>query len=344
MKRALLIVSVLAAVPVVAQQPPGSPVPFPLARVIRLDPAIDGIVPPLATVDQWDAGYVFVEGPVWTSDGSLLFSDIPANTIFKTKDGDRAGGLEVKTTTFRKPSGYDGTDRRPGQHVGSNGLTIDRQGRVYVAEHGNRRISRIDTNGRLTVLADKYDGKRLNSPNDLVLKSDGSIYFTDPPYGLPQQDKDPGKELPYSGIYRLKDGEVELLNNELPRPNGIAFSPDERHLYVANSENSRKIWMRYELKPDGTLEPGTLFLDVTAEPMQGIPDGLKIDTQGNLYGTGPGGVWIVSPEGKPLGRIELPELPANVAFGDDGKMLYMTARTSVYRIRISVPGPRPCCP
>jgi gluconolactonase len=341
MKRAILV-AVALSVRLGAQQPP-APVgvpqaqpPLPTARVVRLDPGIDGIVQPGAVIERWDAGYGFVEGPVWTSDGALLFSDIPGNTIFKTT-------TDRKTTVFRKPSGYSGLDRRPGQHVGSNGLTVDRQGRVIVAEHGNRRISRIETSGQLTVLADKYDGKRLNSPNDVVFKSDGSLYFTDPPYGLPLQDKDPAKELPFSGIYRLKDGNVELLDRELPRPNGIAFSPDERYLIVGNSENNRKVWMRYELKPDGTLDAGTLFLDVTEPAMPGIPDGLKVDTLGNVYGTGPGGVWVMSPQGKPLGRIELPELPANVAFGDDGKTLYVTARTSVYRIRISVAGPRPCC-
>jgi gluconolactonase len=343
MKRALAFAFVVSMASLAAQQAPPAPVgvpgaqaPLPVARLVTLDPAFNALVAPDAAIERWDFGYGFVEGPVWTSDGALLFSDIPGNAIFKTT-------TDRKTTVFRKPSGYSGNDRRPGQHVGSNGLTVDRQGRVIAAEHGNRRVSRIDPDGRLTVLADRYEGKRLNSPNDVVLKSDGSIYFTDPPYGLPLQDKDPAKELTVSGIYRLRNGRVELLAGDLARPNGIAFTPDERHLIVANSENDRKIWMRYELTPDGALNPGTLFLDVTSEKMAGIPDGLKIDTLGNLYGTGPGGVWVVSPQGRALGRIELPELPANVAFGDDGKSLYMTARTSVYRIRLNVAGPRPCC-
>jgi len=346
MKRAFLL-AVALTTSLTAQQAPPAPIgvpqaqpPLPPARVVVLDPAMTTLVAADAAIERWDYGYGFVEGPVWTKDGALLFSDIPGNAIIQTT-------ANRVTTIFRKPSGYSGNDRRPGQHVGSNGLTVDRQGRVLVAEHGNRRVSRIDGNGRLTVLADKYDGKRLNSPNDVEVKSDGTIYFTDPPYGLPLQDKDPGKELPFSGVYRLKEGSsgntVELLTSELARPNGIAFSPDERFLILANSENDKRLWMRYELKADGTLNPGTLFLDVTAEKMAGIPDGLKIDLQGNVFATGPGGVWVISPQGKPLGRIELPELPANVAFGDDGRTLYMTARTSVYRVRLNVAGPRPCC-
>jgi gluconolactonase len=341
---AVLTVALLVTASMAAQQPPPAPVgvpqaqpPLPPARVIVLDPAMSSLVEPDAAIERWDMGYGFVEGPVWTRDGALLFSDIPGNTIFRTT-------ADRKTTVFRKPSGYDAVDRRPGQHVGSNGLTLDREGRLIVAEHGNRRVSRIDAGGRLTVIADRFDGKRLNSPNDVIVKSDGTIYFTDPPYGLPLQDKDPAKEIPFSGIYRIRNGTVELLASELARPNGMAFTPDERFLIVANAENDRKIWMRYELKPDGTLNPGTLLLDATKEPMGGIPDGLKIDSLGNIYATGPGGVWVMSPQGTPLGRIELPELPANVAFGDDGRMLYMTARTSIYRIRVTVQGLRACCP
>ncbi len=322
---------------ILSRQPqPGGPPPLPPARVVRLDPALDAVVPPGAAIERFDAGYGFTEGPVWTRDGALLFSDVPGNTIFRVTSARQA-------SIFRKPSGYDALDRRPGQHVGSNGLTVDRQGRLIIAEHGNRRVTRLESNGQLTVLADRYDGKRLNSPNDVVVTSDGSVYFTDPPYGLPGQDADPGKELMSNGIYRVRDGKVELLSSELSRPNGIGFSPDEKFLYVANSDQARRIWMRFVLKPDGTLEPGTVFLDVTAEAAGGIPDGLKLDAAGNLYATGPGGVWIVSPQGTPLGRIEAPEMPANVAWGDDGSTLYMTARTSIYRIRLNARGPRPCC-
>jgi sugar lactone lactonase YvrE len=310
----------------------------PAGRVVRLDPALDAIVPANAAVERVATGFAFTEGPVWTRDGALLVSDIPANAIVRIEPSG-------ETSVFRSPSGYDGGDARPGGHVGSNGLTIDREGRLLIAEHGNRRVTRLEADGRLTVVADRYDGRRLNSPNDIVVKSDGAIYFTDPPYGLPLQDKDPGKELEWSGIYRVRNGQVELLNRELSRPNGLAFSPDERYLYVANSEPNRRIWMRYDVRPDGTLGEGTVFLDLTADAGRGIPDGFKVDTAGNLYLTGPGGVSIVSPQGTVLGRIETPEGPANVAWGgDDGQTLYITARTSVYRIRLNAPGPRPCCP
>ncbi|MCS7316367.1 MAG: SMP-30/gluconolactonase/LRE family protein, partial [Bryobacteraceae bacterium] len=182
----------------------------------------------------------------------------------------------------------------------------------------------------------------LNSPNDAVFRSDGSLYFTDPPYGLPKQDQDPAKELPFCGIYRLADGKLQLLSKELTRPNGLAFSPDEKYLYVANSDAKRKIWMRFEVRPDGTLGASSVFYDVTNETAPGLPDGLKADRKGNVYATGPGGVWIFSPEGKHLGTIEPPEVPANCAWGDaDARTLYMTARSSIYRIRLNIPGIRP---
>lgn len=313
-----------------AQGPPQTP-----GRVVKLDPALDAIVAENAAVEKVAGGFGFVEGPVWTRDGALLFSDIPANTIMRLVPGQDA-------TVFLKPAGYTGTEpRTPGSHFGSNGLTFDRQGRLLVAEHGDRRISRLDANGTRIVIADKWDGKRLNSPNDLVVRSDGAIYFTDPPYGLPQQAKDPGKEIPFSGIYRLADGKVQLLAQDLAFPNGLGFSPDEKMLHVANSEQGRRVWMRYEVKADGTLGGGTVFYDANAEPGRGIPDGLKIDTAGNLFGTGPGGVMIISPAGKLLGRIEVPEQPANVAWGDDGRTLYITARTSVYRVKVVSGGQRP---
>jgi sugar lactone lactonase YvrE len=321
--------------------PPQSAAPAPApqgqSRIVRLDPALDALVPAGAVIERVATGFAFTEGPVWTRDGALLFSDIPANAIVRVTP---AG----ETTVFRTPSGFDGTDARPGSHVGSNGLTIDREGRLLIAEHGNRRVTRLEPDGRLTVIADRYDGRRLNSPNDIVVKSDGTIYFTDPPYGLPQQDKDPAKEIEWSGIYRVRDGRVELLSRDLSRPNGLAFSPDERYLYVANSEPARRIWMRYDVRSDGTLENGTVFLDLTADEGRGIPDGFKVDVRGNLYLTGPGGVIVVSPQGTVLGRIETPEGPANVGWGDDGRTLYITARTSVYRVRLNVGGPRPCCP
>jgi len=312
-----------------AQAPSG------VGRIHRADAALDQIVPPTAVIEKLAEGFGFTEGPVWLPEGSLVFSDIPNNAIHRwTPDG--------KVVIFRKPSGYDGAQAPPGAFIGSNGLTLDRQGRLIICEHGNRRVTRLEKNGKLTVLADRFEGKRLNSPNDAVVKSDGSLYFTDPPYGLVKQDQDPAKELPFCGIYRLVGGKLQLLSKDLTRPNGLAFSPGEKFLYVANSDVQRKIWMRFEVRPDGTLGAARVFYDVTSEKADGLPDGLKVDSKGNLYATGPGGVWVFSPEGKHLGTIQPPEVPANCAWGDkDGRTLYMTARKGLYRIRLAVPGIRP---
>jgi gluconolactonase len=293
------------------------------------------IVPSAARVEQLATGFRFTEGPVWTRRGELLFSDIPCNTIFRWT---QAGAV----SEYRKPSGYDGNDAAPGAHIGSNGLTLDAESRVIVCEHGNRRITRIEANDRVTVLTDRYQGKRLNSPNDLVYRSDGTLYFTDPPYGLAGRDKDPRKELPFNGIYCLAGGTLRLLSTELNRPNGLAFSPDEKHLVVANSDPARKIWMRFDVRADGTLENGSVFFDATEAAQPGLPDGMKVDRLGNFYCTGPGGIWILSPEGTHLDTIEFPEVPANCAWGDeDARTLYVTARTSIYRIRLCIPGIRP---
>lgn len=327
-----VLVTAMVALTLAQQAPP------PPAQVVRLDPALDAIIAPGATIEKVATGFGFVEGPVWTRQGSLIFSDIPGNAIMRLTPAGVA-------TVFRAPI-YYGTNYRQGFHIGSNGLTLDKEGRVVIAEHGSRRITRLETTGEMTILADKFEGKRLNSPNDLVVKSDGAVYFTDPPYGLPQQNTDPAKELPYSGIFRILNGKVELMSKEMELPNGIGFSPDEKFLYVANSDPQKRFWRRFEVKADGTLGASTVFYNIPAPPdaPAGIPDGLKIDTKGNLFGTGPGNAfWIISPEGKLLGRIELPEVPANGAWGDDGKTLYMTARTSIYRIHLLTSGKQPCC-
>ncbi len=313
-----------------------------VGSVERLDPAFDRIVPASAKIEKVADGFKFTEGPIWIHAGYLLFSDIPNNSIMKwTPDG--------KVTVFMHPSGYRGTSPFKGPESGSNGLTLDRQGRLTIAEHANRRVTRLEKDDKtLTVLAEKYEGKRLNSPNDLVWKSDGSLYFTDPPYGLQtQRDDDPLKELPFNGVFRIApagkgEWKPEPLIKDLTRPNGIAFSPDEKFLYIAVSDSARKVWMRYEVKPDGTLGPGKVFFDATASKEEGAPDGMKVDRRGNVYGTGPGGVWVFSPQGKHLGTIKTPEIPANCNWGDaDGKTLYMTARTGLYRIRLNIPGVRP---
>jgi gluconolactonase len=314
-------------------------------EVVRLDPALDQIISSDTKVEKLAGGFGFVEGPVWVRQGGyLLFSDIPANAINKwTPDG--------KVAVFLKPSGFTGSDasdvgsqNNNGQAVitllGSNGVTLDRQGRVVFCAHGDRDVVRIEKDGKRTVLADRFEGKRLNSPNDLVFKSDGALYFTDPSAGLRKRDDDPKKELPFNGVYLLKDGKLQLLEKTFATPNGIAFAPGEKYLYV--NDTTRKLIMRYEVRPDDTIANGKVFIDMSADTAAGVPDGMKVDQKGNVYCTGPGGFWIMSPEGKHLGTVKTPELPANLAWGDgDGKTLYLTARTGLYRIHLKIPGVRP---
>jgi gluconolactonase len=291
------------------------------------------IVSESAAVEKIAAGFRFTEGPVWFREhGYLVFSDIPANTQYLWKPGE---GVRV----YRQPSGFDGSEWPDGQEIGSNGLTRDAEGRLTNCEHGNRRVTRVEPDGSVTVLASHWQGRRLNSPNDAVYKSDNSLYFTDPPYGLLNQDEDPAKELVFNGVYRVLNGELDLLVDDLTRPNGLAFSPDERVLYVANSDSSRKVWMRYEVTGDGKLTNGRVFFDAQDEPGDGLPDGMKVDVEGNVYATGPGGVLVFNSDGKHLGTIRLPETPANCGWGDeDGKTLYVTAQTGVYRVRTLIGG------
>ncbi len=305
-------------------------------EVVRLDPAIDAIVPPNPKIYKLAEGFIFTEGPIWVRDGGyLLFSDPNNNTIYKyTPDG--------QLSVFREKSGYRGADIAEYGQPGSNGLTLDREGRLTIDEHGNHRVSRLEKNGALTVLADRYQGKRLNSPNDLVYRSDGTLYFTDPPFGLPKFHDDPRRELPFTGVFSLNNGMLRLLSTDLTGPNGIAFSPDEKYLYVTNWDVKKKVVMRYEANTDGTLSNGTVFFDMTSAPGEEALDGLKVDQQGNLYVSGPGGLWIISPEGTHLGTIKGPKLPHNMAWGDeDGKTLYLTAESALYRIRLNIPGIRP---
>jgi gluconolactonase len=291
-------------------------------------------VPQTATIEKLAEGFLFTEGPVWVPDGYLLFSDPNSNTIYRWSDDD---GLSV----FRTKSGYTGLDIGEYGQPGSNGLTLDREGRLTIDEHGNRRVTRLEKTGHLTVLADRYDGKRFNSPNDLVYRSDGSLYFTDPPFGLPKFFDDRRKETPYSGVYRWANGQVQLLTTELQGPNGIAFSPDEKYLYVGNWDEKRKIVMRYEVRPSGELANGSVFYDMTSAPGEDAIDGLKVDRQGNVYVSGPGGLWILSAAGTHLGTIVGPEHPHNFNWGDaDGRTLYLTAQTGLYRMRLKIPGSR----
>jgi len=303
-------------------------------KILRSDPGIDRLVPRQAQIEKLAEGFDWSEGPVWVRDGAyLLFSDIPPNTVFKWKEGE---GISV----FLKPSGYTGSTERKGE-PGSNGLLIDSQGRLVLCEHGDRRVARLEKDGSKTTLAHRYEGKRLNSPNDGVFKSNGDLYFTDPPYGLEKRWDDPARELDFCGVYRLStDGTLTLLTSEMRRPNGIAFSPDEKTLYVANSDPERAVWMAFDVNDDGTISGGRVFADVTdmVGKLPGLPDGMKVDQQGNLFATGPGGVYIFTRKGVQLGRIDTGQATANCNWGDDGSTLYITADMYLCRVKLKTKG------
>lgn len=331
MKRYAVVFAFLAlALPSMGQQAA-------VGTVIRKDPAFDSLVSPGTKIEKLRGDFRFTEGPIWVRNGSyLLFSDLPANAILKWSPN---GVVSV----FRKPV-FSG--KYPdGVQIGSNGLTLDKQGRLIAAEHGNRRVTRTEKDGTITVLADRYEGKRLNSPNDLICKSNGDIYFTDPP-GLyrtyPEGPDTPKRELDFNGVYRITaPGKIELVAKDIPYPNGLAFSPDEKKLYIASSRPD-KFWMVYDVNSDGTLSNGKKFFDATNIPGEGVPDGMKVDHAGHIYATGPAGVMVFSPEARLLGMIQLPEIPANLNWGDaNGKALYITARTGLYRIELKVTGVRP---
>jgi len=295
---------------------------------------LDELIAPDARLEVLATGFEWSEGPVWSrAGGFLLFSDIPRNSIMRWS---ATQGISL----YMKPSGYTGVADY-GREPGSNGLLFDSQGRLVLMEHGDRRVSRLEAGGGKRTLVDNFEGKRLNSPNDAVFRSNGDLYFTDPPYGLPKQAEDPARELDFCGVYRLSNGGVlTLLTKEMTRPNGIGFSPDERTLYVAQSDPRAAVWKAFPVKDDGTLGPGRIFHDATplVGKFPGLPDGLKVDRNGNLWATGPGGVWIFSPDGKPLGRIDTGEATANCAFGDDGSTLYITADMYLCRIRTKTRG------
>jgi len=284
-------------------------------------------------------GFTFTEGPVWeavdpTSDGALLFSDPNRNRIYRWS---AAAGLSI----FREPSGYAGADVARYRQPGSNGLAIDPAGRLTIDQHGNRRVVRLEADGTETVLADRYRGKRLNSPNDLVYAAGGALYFTDPFFGLPGFSNDPAKELPYQGVYRVAGDRVELLTHELSGPNGLAFSPDERFLYVGDWDDHHKAVVRYPVQTDGRLGDGETFVDLTDRPGEDAIDGLKTDELGNVYVSGPGGLWIVAPDRTILARVVMPRHAHNFAWGDDGTVLYLAARDHLYRMPLRVHGHAP---
>jgi gluconolactonase len=331
----LLVLAAALALPACRTTPVARGYPS-IGDIERLDPAFDALVPPGARLERLAEGFEWTEGPVWRrSGGYLLFTDIPRNTIYRWKEGE---GVSV----FLRPAGWTRPDP-PGDELGSNGLTFDAQDRLVMADHGNRQIARLDeTNYTKTALVERYQGRRLNTPNDLVYRSNGDLFFTDPPYGLRGLNQNPTKELDYNGVYRLSPaGELTLLERGLSFPNGIALSPDERTLYVANSDPRRAIWTAYDLRPDGSVANGRVLFDATPlarQGRQGAPDGMKVDRAGNLFATGPGGVLVLSPDGRHLGTIRTGQATSNVAFGDDGSSLYITADMYLLRIRLSTKG------
>ena len=306
-----------------------------MGSVQRDDPQFDRLVPPGATIEKLADGFDWAEGPVWIKEeGCLLFSDIPKNSIFKWKQGE---GISL----YLKPSGYSGSKPRGGE-PGSNALLRDPAGNLVLCEHGDRRMSRLNKNKEHATIAGSYQGKRLNSPNDAIFKSNGDLYFTDPPYGLEKNWDDPARELDFCGVYRVTpDGTITLLTKELSRPNGLAFSPDEKTLYVANSDPAKPVWMAFDVQPDGTIANGRVFFDSTPwlkMQKKGLPDGMKVDEHGNLFATGPGGVHVFTPQGKHLGSIDPGVATANCAWGDDGSTLYMTADKNLCRIKTATKG------
>ena len=307
-----------------------------LGRIERLDPAFDRLVGQDAAIEVLAANqFEWAEGPVWDrANKRVLFSDIPRNMIWEWS---QKSGLKQ----FLEPSGYTGETTFTGREPGSNGLAFNKAGELVMCQHGDRRIAKW-VDGKFVTLADRYAGKRLNSPNDLAIRSNGDVYFTDPPYGLPKQTEDPGRELDFQGVYRLSaKGELTLLTKELKRPNGLAFSPDEKTLYVANSEPERAVLMAFPVRPDGSLGNGKVFFDVTAavgKQRPGVPDGLKVSTDGTVWASGPGGVLVYSSQGKHLGTLATGVATANLAFGDDGSTLYLTADKSLVRVRTKVQG------
>lgn len=308
-----------------------TPPPAGFGSVERLSPGLDAVVSPEAAIEVLAEGFAWSEGPVWQG-SRLLFSDVPNNRI-------HAWSESIGLTTWLEPSGN--TDDGAGSNGGSNGLLIDAEGRLVLCQHGDRRMARLDApldapEPKFTTLAGEYGGKRFNSPNDAAFAPDGSLWFTDPPYGLAEGDEDPRKELDHNGVYALRpDGSVDLVVDSLARPNGIAFSPDGRTVYVAQSQPGAAWILAYDVDDAGRAQNGRVLFD--ANPLStpdrpGLPDGLKVSRNGTLFATGPGGVLVISPAGEHLGTVRTVDAAANVAFGPDETALYITASSRLLRI------------
>lgn len=319
--------------------------------VVRLDPSLDALISPDARLERVRTGYGFLEGVVWVPDGGpgyVLMSDMPANVIFKiTPDGeqhlwlDRSGyrGYDIWRVGFMQTNGKDRSDPAFEEFpmIGSNGLTLDPQGRLVYCTWAGRSIDRIEHDGRRVTLCDRYEGKQFNGTNDVIVKKNGTIYFTDGFNGLRKREDDPRKGVDFRGIFMLKDGKVSRAITDIATPNGLALSPDEKILY-ANGGRGKYV-RAYDVQSDDTVTNSRVLIDMSADKRPGITDGMKVDVKGNIYESGPGGIWIISPQGRHLGTILTPELVANLAFGDpDRRTLYVVARTSLYKIRVSTPG------
>jgi gluconolactonase len=310
-----------------------------IGHVDRFDAALDELIPKDAVIEVLCGGFDWAEGPVWVPEkgnkfgGFVLFSDIPHNAVMRWQEG-------VGVSVYMKPAGYTGVADY-GREPGSNGLALDAMGRLVLCEHGDRRISVVTKGGGKLTLADRWNGKRFNSPNDLAIRTNGDIFFTDPIYGLPQRADDPLREIDFCGIYRLQpDGTVTLQSKAMSRPNGIAFSPDELTLYVANSDDQDPVLRAFPLREDGNLAPPTPFFDSSKDNRipRGGGDGMKVDVHGNVFATGPGGVLVLSPQGQLLGRLVTGESIANVGWGNDGNVLYLTSDMYLCRIRTKTKG------
>jgi gluconolactonase len=339
MFRALAVtaVTLALALPASAEEPK---LPMTLGSIDRKDPKLDALIPKDAKIEVLAGGFKWTEGPVWDKKGNaLLFTDIPNNRVVRwsAKDG---------VSDFLKPSGYTGKEEFKGTEPGANGLAFDKDGNLILCQHGDRRVARLKGDKTFETLADKYMGKRLNSPNDLVFAKNGDLYFTDPPYGLPGNvldPKNPHKELDFQGVYRLTPkGELTLLTKEMTKPNGIALAPDEKTLYVANSDPDKAIWMAFPINADGTLGKGKLIHDATADvkasPNKGLPDGMKVDAKGNIFATAVNGVYVFSPDFTLIGRIVTNDKTANCTWGDDGTVLYMATNDKLTRVKTTTKG------
>lgn len=303
-----------------------------LGTIERTDPSLDQLIESSARTEILSDGYDWSEGPVWVeSEKMLLFSDVPRNTVYKWTEAD-------SITVFLKPSGYTGDTASNSGEEGSNGLALNGEGKLVLCQHGDRRLALMNApisapQPGFTTLAASYEGKRFNSPNDVAVRKNGDYFFTDPPYGMPENV---AQEIPFQGVYKLSSGTVTLLADSLTRPNGIAFMPGQKTLVIANSDKNKAMWYAYDLGENDALINGRIFYDATGEAAseQGLPDGLKIDKDGNVFATGPGGVWIFNKDARLLGKIKLPTATANCAFSDDEKTLFITSDNYLLRLKM----------